>query len=396
MFVIFDSIKHYRNYVGYPELFKVLSYLANMDTSDLDGGRVLVPGRVFGHKVSFTSRPDHECRFEAHKKYIDVHYILRGCERIEMNDVERLDEIVPYDEEKDIGFYEGAASVEYVLKPGEFVVCYPNEAHKVGMSGSGLKQPEDIEKIVFKIMVNDVSAATFFNHSDADDIVESVKGKLIVSCQALPHEPLHSSYLMGRMAQAVQEGGAGAIRANSAEDILEIKGRTGLPIIGIIKRDYKDCDVYITPTMKEIDELMGAHPDIIALDATQSIRPDGKSLDDFYVDIRRDYPNQLLMADCSTVEEAVHADELGFDFIGTTLVGYTEQSRGLRIEEDDFSIIRQIIAAVRHPVIAEGNIDTPHKAKRVLELGCHSVVVGSIITRPQLITKRFAEEIYGK
>ena len=97
------------------------------------------------------------------------------------------------------------------------------------------------------------------------------------------------------------------------------------------------------------------------------------------------------MADCSTVEEAVHADELGFDFIGTTLVGYTRQSRGQRIEAEDFRIIREIVARVKHKVIAEGNIDTPRKAKRVIELGAFCVVVGSVITRPQLITKAFVQ-----
>ena len=99
------------------------------------------------------------------------------------------------------------------------------------------------------------------------------------------------------------------------------------------------------------------------------------------------------MADCSTVEEALHADELGFDFIGTTLVGYTEQSKGDKIEANDFEIIRTILSKVNHRVIAEGNINTPQKARRVIELGCYSVVVGSIITRPQLITKSFTEEI---
>ena len=145
--------------------------------------------------------------------------------------------------------------------------------------------------------------------------------------------------------------------------------------------------------MKEIEELMEVKPEIIALDATSDLRPGAKSLDEFYREIRAAYPDQLLMADCSTVEEALHADQLGFDFIGTTLVGYTEQSRGLKIESDDFSIIREIVAKVKHRVIAEGNINTPEKARRVIELGVFSVVVGSIITRPQLITRSFAQAI---
>ena len=223
--------------------------------------------------------------------------------------------------------------------------------------------------------------------------VESLKGKLIVSCQALPHEPLHSSFIMGRMALAAKEGGAYGIRANTKEDIAEIQARVDLPVIGIVKRDYEDSKVYITPTMKEINELMEVKPDIIALDATHSLRPGGRTLDEFYREIRKSYPEQLLTADCSTVEEALHADQLGFDFIGTTLVGYTDQSRDLKIESNDFEIIRQIVEKVKHRVIAEGNINTPEKAKRVIELGAFSVVVGSIITRPQLITKSFAEAL---
>lgn len=223
--------------------------------------------------------------------------------------------------------------------------------------------------------------------------VNSLKGKLIVSCQALPNEPLHSDYIMGRMALAAMQGGARGIRANSKEDIKQIKSQVDLPIIGIVKRDYEDSEVYITPTMKEVDELMEVSPEIIALDATIALRPEKKTLDEFFAEIKEKYPNQLLMADCSTIEEALHADELGFDFIGTTMVGYTPWSKGLKIEENDFEILRTILSKVKNKVIAEGNINTPQKAKRVIELGAFSVVVGSIITRPQLITKAFADAL---
>ena len=223
--------------------------------------------------------------------------------------------------------------------------------------------------------------------------IQSLQGKLIVSCQALPHEPLHSSFIMGRMALAAKQGGAVGIRANTKEEIKEIQSQVDLPVIGIVKRDYEDSKVYITPTMREIDELMEVKPEIIAMDATSDSRPGGKTLQQFFAEVKAKYPDQLFMADCSTVEEAVYADELGFDFIGTTLVGYTDQSRGDRIEENDFQILREIIERVEHKVIAEGNIDTPEKVKRVIELGVYSVVVGSIITRPQLITKRFADAL---
>ena len=226
-----------------------------------------------------------------------------------------------------------------------------------------------------------------------EDRIKALKGKLIVSCQALPQEPLHSSFIMGRMARAAKEGGAAGIRANTKEDIKEIQEVTGLPIIGIVKRDYPDSAVYITPTMKEIEELMEVKPEIVAIDATGALRPGNMTLADFFHQIKEKYPEQKLMADCSTIEEALFADELGFDFIGTTMVGYTPQSKGLKIEENDFEILREIVSKVNHKVIAEGNINTPEKARRVLELGAYSVVVGSIITRPQLITKSFVEAI---
>ena len=223
--------------------------------------------------------------------------------------------------------------------------------------------------------------------------MKEIKNSLIVSCQALNDEPLHSSFIMSKMALAAKVGGAKGIRANGVQDIHEIKKEVNLPIIGIIKKDYEGTDIYITPTMSEVDSLIEEWVDIIAMDATSQLRLNNRTIDDFFREVKSKYPHQLFMADCSTVEEAIHADELGFDFIGTTLVGYTPQSKTDKIEANDFEIIRKIIASVKHPVIGEGNIDTPLKVKRALELGCYSVVVGSIITRPQVITKRFVDQI---
>ena len=166
-----------------------------------------------------------------------------------------------------------------------------------------------------------------------------------------------------------------------------------LPIIGIIKEVYDNSEVYITPTLKEVDALMEIKPEIIAVDATKRIRPDGTYLKEFFEKVKEKYPDQKFMADCSTVEEALFADEIGFDFIGTTLVGYTPYSVNDKIEQNDFEIIRKILKQVHHPVIAEGNIDVPQKARRVVELGCYSVVVGGAITRPQLITKKFTNAL---
>lgn len=223
--------------------------------------------------------------------------------------------------------------------------------------------------------------------------MERVKNQLIVSCQALEEEPLHSSFIMGRMAVAAEEGGAKGIRSNSVADVKEIKSQVDLPVIAIIKREYDDAEAFITPTIKEVDELMEATPDVIAVDATSSTRPNGETLDEFFAQIKAKYPEQPLMADCSTLEEMLYADRLGFDYIGTTLVGYTSQSKGTKIETNDFEIIRQLLAEAENKVIAEGNINSPEKARRVLDLGCYSVVVGSSITRPQLITKTYTDAI---
>ena len=226
-----------------------------------------------------------------------------------------------------------------------------------------------------------------------EDRIKALKGQLIVSCQALPQEPLHSSFIMGRMARAAKEGGAAGIRANTKEDIKEIQEVTGLPIIGIVKRDYPDSAVYITPTMKEIEELMEVKPEIVAIDATGALRPGNVTLADFFHQIKEKYPEQKLMADCSTIEEALFADELGFDFIGTTMVGYTPQSKGLKIEENDFEILRTILKKVKHPVIAEGNVNSPEKQNESSNLVLMQLWWEAAITRPQLITKGYAEAV---
>lgn len=213
--------------------------------------------------------------------------------------------------------------------------------------------------------------------------------KLIVSCQALEDEPLHSSYIMSRIAVAALEGGANGIRANSVADIQAIKNRVSLPITGIIKETYGDSDVVITPTIREVTALHQEGVDVIAFDATDRTRPGNQSFASFIREVKEQFPNQKLMADVSTVEEATNAERLGVDMVGTTLVGYTAATKG----DEPLQVLQQVIAGSNIPVIAEGNIDTPDKAKKALELGAHAVVVGSAITRPQCITEKFSEKM---
>lgn len=224
-----------------------------------------------------------------------------------------------------------------------------------------------------------------------ENVFDSIKGKLIVSCQALPDEPLHSPFIMGRMAKAAMLAGAGGIRANSVEDISEIKRNVDLPIVGIIKRVYQGSDVFITPTMKEIELLYLEGVDIIALDATKRVRPDGRTIKEIFPKIKERYPDQLYMADCSTYEEAMSAIELGFDCVGTTLNGYTHYT-----SESDLPNLPLIEKIVKHshvPVIAEGGISTAEQLKQVFQLGVDTAVVGTAITRPMEITKRFVNAI---
>lgn len=193
-------------------------------------------------------------------------------------------------------------------------------------------------------------------------VLDNLKGKLVVSCQALENEPLHSPFIMSRMALAAAQGGAAAIRANSVVDIEAIRQQVSLPVIGIIKRDYPESEVFITATMKEVDELMSVSPDIIALDATARPRPGGESLETLVSRIRARYPAVLLMADISSVEEAVTAQALGFDCVGTTLYGYTAETAGHSLPENDCAFLKAVLAAVTVSVVAEGNVDTPERA----------------------------------
>lgn len=228
---------------------------------------------------------------------------------------------------------------------------------------------------------------------DKQQLLEKLKGGLIVSCQALPGEPLYKEEggVMNLMAYAAKMAGAVGIRAQGVQDIIQIKKMVDLPVIGIIKKSYPGYEQYITVTMDEIDALVNAGSDIIALDATMRPRGDGLSINEFIAQIKQKYPNVLLMADISTLEEAINAEKAGCDFVGTTLNGYTAytcEDKTLNV-----SLMKKIAENVHIPLIGEGKIHTPQQAKQALEAGAFCVVVGGAITRPLEIAKRFIEEI---
>lgn len=225
------------------------------------------------------------------------------------------------------------------------------------------------------------------------EFFEKLQGRFVVSCQALEDEPLHSSEIMAKMALAAKIGGANGIRANSVADIQAIKEEVDLPVIGIIKRDYDDSEVFITATLKEIKELLTSGAEMLALDATNRKRPNNEQLKDLVDYVKEHAPKTALMADTSTVAEAIEAEKLGFDCVGTTLIGYTNETKGQSLYANDFALLKEIKEKVSIPIVAEGKLNTPELARQALENGADFVVVGSAITRPQLITERFASAI---
>ncbi|MDU4751777.1 MAG: N-acetylmannosamine-6-phosphate 2-epimerase [Clostridium butyricum] len=228
---------------------------------------------------------------------------------------------------------------------------------------------------------------------DKEKLLKEIKGKLIVSCQALEGEPLYieNSSIMPLMARAAKQAGAAAIRTNGVRDVIGIKEETNLPIIGIIKKGYEGYEQYITVTMDEIDQLVQAGADIIAMDCTLRERVDGRSVSQFIQAIKEKYPQIILMADISNLEEGINAWKAGIDMVGTTLSGYTEYT--LKLEEPDFKLIEDLAKNIDIPIIAEGRIHTPEQATKALDLGAHAVVVGGAITRPLEIATRFVDAI---
>ena len=219
--------------------------------------------------------------------------------------------------------------------------------------------------------------------------LQDVKGKLIVSCQALPDEALHSPFIMGRMAKAAKEGGAAAIRAQSCADINEIKKVTGLPVIGLIKRNYDDSPIYIPPTMIEVEDLLTTGCEMIALDMTNRKRPGNEKVEILVERIHES--GRLVLADISTYEEGMDAARIGADAISTTLSGYTPYSP--QMTGPDVELVGKLSKELEIPVFAEGRINVPEDIRNVMKAGAYAPIVGSAITRPQLITAKFANAL---
>lgn len=216
-----------------------------------------------------------------------------------------------------------------------------------------------------------------------------LKRGLIVSCQAVKGEPLYGLDMMGHFAYAAVQGGAVGIRTGYVDDIKSVQKEVDVPIIGIIKQVYEGCDVYITPTLDEVKALLKTKCDVIALDCTGRPRPK-ESLEEIVKYIRDNSPQTAIMADCDNMESATQAHKLGFDYIGTTMRGYTPATKGISIPDYDF--IAELVKKFPDTrIIAEGGIWEREQLAKVWQLGVYAVVIGTAITRPMDITKRFVQ-----
>ncbi len=225
------------------------------------------------------------------------------------------------------------------------------------------------------------------------DLIKKIKGKVIVSVQAMPNEPLYKEECMIAMMKSVVKGGAASLRVAGERDVKNAKKLFNIPIIGLTKPDVIPANwqeiVYITPTLKEVMQLIKADADIIAFDGTSRKR-ENCTLQEIikYIKIN----NKLSMADISTIEEGLNCEKLGVDILSTTLSGYTKQSP-LKSEGPDFELLEELVKETNLPVVLEGRIWSPEEVKKAFKIGAHCVVIGSAITRPQLITKRFIGDL---
>ena len=216
---------------------------------------------------------------------------------------------------------------------------------------------------------------------------------LIVSCQAAEGEPLYGCDAMHWFARCAVAGGAVGIRA-LADEIPSIRQEVSVPILGLTKRHEKDSDVYITPNRSDIDRLIALPCEAIAIDATARRRPGGETLEEVVAYARRKAPHIVLVADIDTRENAVRAMHMGFDFISTTLRGYTEETKGAQCP--DVAFIKQLSGIMHDKLIVEGGIWESEQLESVLCFDPYAVVIGSSITRPTSITARFNEVMHTR
>lgn len=223
------------------------------------------------------------------------------------------------------------------------------------------------------------------NMRHISDLRHTLQRGLIVSCQPVPGSAMDKPEMVAAMACAALDGGAAGLRIEGVRNVQAVRQATDAPIIGIIKRDLTDSDVRITPWLEDVDALSAAGADIIAFDVTLRARP--VSVEALYERARA--TGCLTMADASCLKDGLLAHQLGIDFIGTTLSGYTEATVPVA---PDIELVRQLAQAGCR-VIAEGRYNSPAQAAQVMAAGAFAVTVGSAITRIEHICGWYRDAI---
>ena len=220
-------------------------------------------------------------------------------------------------------------------------------------------------------------------------LLDSLHGRLIVSCQAYPGEPMLDPRTMTQVAQAAVAGGAAAIRGKGLDDLRSMRQVIHVPLIGLVKRG--SGGVFITPTLADCLDVAATGCDVVALDGTRRPRPDGLTLRDTISALRDRHPDILVMADCGSAGDAEAAVAAGADILGTTLAGYTGERA--KTAGPDWELVDQMVGLAARPVLVEGRVHCPAHAAEAVRRGAWSVVVGTAITHPTTITGWFADAV---
>lgn len=231
----------------------------------------------------------------------------------------------------------------------------------------------------------------------AQQLLASLRSSLIVSVQAAESEPLFAPEHILAMSLSVINGGARGLRLEGEKNIAFVRKRTGVPIIGLVKAaDVCEEDrlkkVYITPTFYECAAIAKAGADVVALDATSRRRPDDSTVEQIIKRVHTEL-DKIVWADCSTFEDGEAATNAGADILSTTLSGYTQETKTGPETPPDFALLSRLVEKCKVPVVLEGRVWHPDDVKEAYKRGAFAVVVGSAITRPQLITNRFVKAL---
>lgn len=217
---------------------------------------------------------------------------------------------------------------------------------------------------------------------------------LIVSCQAEGDSPFNNPQMIFAFAKSAEIGGAVGVRLEGVKNIEYSAKKISIPIIGIIKGKYRNGEVLITPTFEDAKKVVDAGAQIIGIDATNRIRPDGSSSYEIIKRIKDDLKIPVF-ADVSTAMEGLSAVRAGADYIGTTLSGYTKYSKS-NIEGPDLELVAELSRIVKVPIFCEGRIRNPSNVSDALNQGAYGVVVGTVITRPIKIVEMFVKPFKGR